>query len=281
MNSPQDKVSVIYHYRNDSPKHIEISRKRLLFFVVGLPLLTIVGISLGIIGLIHTSPFHLIDNYRKNNEAREAISQTMGLRENLRKSYEENLQLKNQLQTIQSEIESKNLAQNVEASNKTPTKTKDITSASACPTVKDAPMANSIGLSTLSLFKPIQNQKDKTRPASLSLNDFKVALNNKDLINFQFNIVNQLGSDSKLAGHIIVVMKTDQLIEIYPMNSLATHDTQINYTAGEPFATQRFRPVDASFPRPKKGGIYNFTIYIFAKSGDLIHYQSVNYNVKI
>lgn len=282
MNSANDKVSVIYHFRSDSPKHVEISRRKLLFFIIGLPLLTIIGISLGIIGLIHTSPFHLIDNYRKNQEAREAISQTMGLRENLRKSFEENLQLKNQIQAIQKDVNDKVLAHNNEQLNNNGTaKPKESTTPITCPGPKDAPMANSIGLSTLSMFRPVQNQKDKTRPASLSLNDFKVILNNRDLINFQFNIVNLLGGDVKLAGHIIVVLKTDQLIEVYPMNALSMHDTQINYTSGEPFATQRFRPVDASFPRPKKGGLYNFTVYIFAKNGDLIHYQSLNYNVKI
>jgi hypothetical protein len=141
--------------------------------------------------------------------------------------------------------------------------------------VAQAPMATSIGLSTLSFFKPVQNQKDKTRPASLSLNDFKV-VNNRENINFQFNINNLLGGDVKLAGHIVVLLKNDQVIEVYPMNAMnSPREAQINYASGEPFATQRFRPVIASFPKPKKGGNFIFTIYIFAKNGDLLHYQGV------
>jgi hypothetical protein len=144
----------------------------------------------------------------------------------------------------------------------------------ACPA---AGTANTIGLSTLSLFRPVQGQRDRTRPATLNLSGFKV-IGNRDTTNFQFNIIP--GGESKLAGHIIVLMKNELTIQVYPQQALGGNDTQINYSSGEPFSTQRFRPVDASFLKPRKPGNYTFTVYIFAKNGDLIHYQSVILPVK-
>ena len=285
-NKKNEIVSIIYSTRNDSPKHLVVEKRKFLFFIVTLPLITIISIALGIVGLIHTSPFHLIQNYQTNNEAREAIAQTQSLKNNLIYIKSENESLKKEIETLKSTSstaatnlpESKN--EEKTASTKTSENKLSCPPVTVCPTTPSAPMANSIGLSTLSFFKPVQMQKDKTRPASLSLSDFKV-VNNRDNLNFQFNIINNLGGDVKLSGHIIVLMKNETMIEVYPMNALSTsRDHQINYASGEPFATQRFRPVDASFPKPKKGGNYVFTIYIFAKNGDLIHYQAVTLPVK-
>ncbi len=278
LNNHKDDVSIIYHVRNDSPKHIIIKRSKFLTFVILMPLITIIGMALGIVGLIHTSPFHLIQNYQKNTEAREAINSVATLQSNLQNSISENQNLKSEVDKLK--IEMQNCTPKAtETSSGQPTPT-PLIKETACPAV-NAPMATSIGLSTLSLFKPVQNQKDKTRPASLSLNDFKV-VNMRDTVNLQFNIINLLGNDVKLAGHIMVLMKSDTMIEVYPINALnSPRDFQINYTAGEPFATQRFRPVDASFPKPRKPGNHVFTVFIFAKNGDLLHFQSVLLPVKI
>lgn len=144
------------------------------------------------------------------------------------------------------------------------------------PPPPPAPMAQSIGLSTLSFFKPIMGQKDKTHSAALNLKDIKI-VPLKDSMNLQFNIVNQLDKEVKLAGHIIVLLKNEQGIQFYP-NAMftSTRDYQMSYTLGESFATQRFRPVDAPFIKPKKLGPQSFTIFIFAKNGDLLHFQTVN-----
>lgn len=279
----EDVISVIYSTRNDSPKHILIPKKKLVYFFVVLPLLAIIGLSLGVIGLINSSPFHLIQNYKINNEAHEVIKQSNQLRENLRRANEENINLKNEIQNLKKTAEQKVVATETASPDPKKDGKKEICPPTpVCPNPKtDAPMTNSIGLSTLSFFKPIQMQKDKTRPASLILSDFK-AIVNRETLNFQFNINNQLGGDVKLAGHIIVLMKNEQMIEVYPMNALnSARDYQMTYTSGEPFATQRFRPVDATFPKPKKGGNFVFTVFIFAKNGDLIHYQTVYQVVKI
>ena len=75
-------------------------------------------------------------------------------------------------------------------------------------------------------------------------------------------------------------MKNELGIQVYPFNVLNTPETQFNYATGESFSTQRFRPVDASFLKPRKPGNYIFTAYIFAKNGDLLNLQSIILPVK-
>ncbi|MDD4975931.1 MAG: hypothetical protein PHY93_16360 [Bacteriovorax sp.] len=267
-------ISIIYNQKNDSPKYFELKKSKLLLFVIGLPTITLIALTLGIIGLVHTSPFHLIDTYKQNSMAREAIAKTTSLMNQVQNSEEEKAALikklaeaENQLKTVSGKSEAAPEA--IDAKTTVPA----ATSALKCPTGA----VNSIGLTTLSLFRPIQGQRDRTRPAILNLSGFKV-IGNRDTTNFQFNIIP--GGENKLAGHIIVLMKNELTIQVYPQQALSGSDTQINYSSGEPFSTQRFRPVDASFLKPRKPGNYTFTIYIFAKNGDLIHYQSVILPVK-
>ena len=140
-------------------------------------------------------------------------------------------------------------------------------------------MSNSPGFASLSLFKAVQGQKDLSKIPTISLSGFKV-VGNRDNTNFQFNIVPAAGVDGKLAGHIIVLMKNELTIQAYPQQVLSGNDIQINFSSGESFSSQHFRPVDASFLKPRKPGNYTFAIFIFAKNGDLIHYESVILPVK-
>lgn len=267
-------ISIIYNQNNDSPKYFELKKSKLLLFVIGLPTITLIALTLGAIGLVHTSPFHLIDTYRQNSLAREAIAKTNALIGQVQKGEEEKAALAQKLADAQ-------LALGAQTSG---TPTPDLTGTAsekcpptpACSTTGGAPSAtvSSIGLSTLSLFRPIQNQRDRTRPATLNLSGFKVVIN-RDSTNLMFNIIPALGGEGKLAGHIVVIMKNELGIQVYPISALNGPETQINYSSGEPFATQRFRPVDASFLKPRKAGNYTFTVYIFARNGDLLHYQSV------
>ncbi|MBP9680500.1 MAG: hypothetical protein KBD76_03760 [Bacteriovorax sp.] len=267
-----DFVSIIYSKKNDSPKYFEIKKSKILFFFVGLPTLTLIALILGAVALVNTSPFHLIDNYRQNSLARQSILKSKHLQEKIQMAEEEKRALIKKVETLQGQTKLSASTTAVPAHEK------------ICPPpTSDSQVninSNSIGLSTLSFFRPIQGQKDKTRPATLSLADFK-AIPNRDNLNFQFNIIPALSGDAKLAGHIIVIMKNELAIQVYPMQALYGPGTQLNYTTGEPFATQRFRPVNASFLLPRKSGNTIFTVYIFAKNGDLIHYQSVMLPVKI
>lgn len=256
-----DFISIIYNQNNDSPKYFELKKSKLLLFIIGLPTITLVALSLGAIGLVHTSPFHLIDTYKQDSLTRDAISKTDSLLDQLQTSENEKNILAKKLEDAQIAL---NQTQTASDTNKP----------SAAPTPSVSASAQSIGLSTLSFFRPVQGQRDKTTPATLNLSGFKVVIN-RDTVNFQFNIIPVVGGEAKLAGHIVAIMKNELGIQVYPMNALSGHETQINYSSGEPFATQRFRPVDTSFLKPRRAGNYTFTVYIFAKNGDLLHYQSV------
>lgn len=267
-------ISIIYNQNNDSPKYFELKKSKLLFFVIGLPTITLIALTLGAIGLVHTSPFHLIDTYRQNSLAREAIAKTNALMGQVQKSEEEKAVLAKKLEEAQLALSGQGAS--ASAPDSAGIASGNCPPVPACPAISGVPSAtvSSIGLSTLSLFRPIQSQRDRTQPATLNLSGFKVVIN-RDTTNLMFNIIPAIGGEAKLAGHIVVIMKNELGIQVYPTNALSGPETQISYLSGEPFATQRFRPVDASFLKPRKAGNYTFTVYIFAKNGDLLHFQSV------
>jgi hypothetical protein len=255
-------ISIIYNQKNDSPKYFAISKSKILLFVIGLPTVTLIALVLGAIGLVHTSPFHLIDTYRQNSLARDAVSKTNTLINKIQVIEEENKALTLKL------AEAQGLPQPPAAEAETPT-----------PIASPSVISSAIGLSTLSLFRPIQGQKDRTKPSVLNLSGFKV-VGNRDTTDLQFNIIPANENEGKIAGHIIVLMKNELTIQVYPALAFGSNETQINYSSGEPFSTQRFRPVNATFLKPRKPGNYTFTAFIFAKNGDLLHYQSVILPVK-
>lgn len=284
-------ISIIYNKKNDSPKYIELKKSKLLFFFVGLPTLTLIALILGVVGLVHTSPFHLIDNYRQNSLAREAVSRTDKLIADLQKSEEEKTAMSKKLAELDAELKRARdevlTASGAPASSPAarPVEQAAATTGDKCPKMPvcpapTAPAINSIGLSTLSFFRPVQGQKDRTRPATLTLSGFQVETK-RDTVNLLFNIIPATLGEGKLSGHIVAIMKNELGIQVYPQSALNVQGTQISFTSGEPFATQRFRPVDAAFLKPRKAGNYTFNVYIFAKNGDLLHYQSVMMPVKL
>ena len=260
-----DSISVIYNQKNDSPKYFVLKKSKLLLFVIGMPTITLIALILGIIGLIHTSPFHLIDTYRQNSLAREAVAKTNGLIKQIKIAEDEKLALTKKLTDAEDQLKLKSAPS--ESAVEQPAE-KSVVSTSTI---------SSAGLASLSIFHPVQGQKDRTKPATLTLSDFNVIVS-RDNVNLHFNIIPS--GDSKLAGHIIVMMKNELTVQIYPQTALNTSDYQINYSSGETFSTQRFRPVDANFLKPRKGGNYTFTVFIFAKNGDLLHNQSTILPVK-
>jgi len=274
-NHQSNDITITYSSYNQSPRLLKISRNKVLLYLVGLPLISLIALVIGFIGLIHTSPFHLISTVQDNIQLRKLKNDYAKSKLELNQLQFDKQKLINDQTLLQSELKNKN--QICDGKNQEVREP----AVKNCPAPKDvAPMASPINLSTLSLFKPQAHLKDKTKPASLKLEDFK-GLFTKENLSLQFNIVNLLGGDVKLAGHIIVVMKSEESIQVYPANTLlGNSDFQINYSAGEPFATQRFRPVNATFRRPKKPGTFHFTVFIFAKNGDLLHFQNNNINFK-
>jgi hypothetical protein len=271
----KDSISIVYHQRNDSPKYFEIKRSRVYLFFIGLPAITLIALVIGVVGLINASPFHLIESYRQNSKARAQIANAEEIEQKEKEHAAENAQLKSELANLQEQLKSGSTtpaaatgAAPVVANGKCPAPV-------ICPIPAPAGTMNAAGLATLSLFKPLQGRQDRSKPAVLNLSGFKTTTSSTS-VNLQFNIIPSVTDDSKISGHIIVLMKNEQGIEAYPAASLAGPDFQINYASGEPFATQRFRPVDASFLKPRKAGNYTFSVFIFSRTGDLIHFQTVN-----
>lgn len=264
-------VSIIYHQKSDSPKYFEIKKSKIYLLLIGLPTITLISLVLGVIGLVHTSPFHLVQNVRESSRAQEALNARQEL-------IEENSELKAEVEKLKAEA----LATPPQTAGETATATGETKCPApvACPATGPSLTANTIGLSTLSFFKPIQGQKDRTRPAQINLSGFKT-VTGKDTLNLQFNIIPAVSNDAKISGHIIVLMKTEQTVQVYPAAALFGADNQINYSSGETFATQRFRPVDAVFNKPRRAGNAVFTIFIFSRTGDLIHYQNAALAIKL
>lgn len=265
----EEYISIIYNKKNDSPKYFELKKSKLLLFFIGLPTVTLVAIILGGIGLVNTSPFHIIDNYRQNQYARDAEAKANLLIDKVQKNEDEKKDLIHKVSELQEKLASS------EDANKSTSEEKDKN-----PGPTNCPPSSSVaGLATLSFFKPIQGQHDRTRPATLNLSGFKVS-SSHDAIVLQFNIIPAVSGEAKLSGHIIVLMKNEQTIQVYPQQALTGTNSQINYTSGELFSTQRFRPVEARFLNPKKSGNSIFNVYIFARNGDLLHYQSFTLPIK-
>ncbi len=279
----RDSISIVYHQRNDSPKYFEISRTKIYIFFIGLPTIALIGFIIGAIGLVNTSPFHLLENYRQSSKSRAASKNIDLIEEKLDEALAKNSELEIEISDLQGKIAAAAPAYDSKPATPTaptigPGGEVKCPAPVACPDIGST--ANPINLSTLSLFRPIQGQKNRTRPAVLSLTGFKTTTM-RDTVNLQFNIIPTVGDDSKISGHIIVLMKNELGITAYPLQALSSNDFQINYSSGEPFATQRFRPVDASFIRPRKSGNYIFTVFIFSKTGDLLHYQSTTLPLKL
>ena len=260
----KDSISIIYHQRNDSPKHFEIKRSKIYLIFIGLPTLTLIALVIGAIGLVSSSPFHLISNYKLASKNQADISRLKNLAD-------ENSELKLEIADLYEKNKSSSSSEVIAENTVT-------TDANQRPMPVSATV-NSIGLSITSLFKPIQNQKDRTRPAVLNTSGFSADVG-PDSVNFKFNIIPTVTDDSKISGHIIVLMKNELSIQVYPASALGGNDFQINYSSGELFSTQRFRPVEAGFAKPNKPGNYSFTVFIFSRTGDLLHFQSVNIPLK-
>lgn len=270
--SDRDSVSIIYHQKSDSPKYFEIKKSKIYLILIGLPTITLIALVIGAVGLVHTSPFHLVDTYRQSNEARQVIQKQNAL-------MEENEELRTELEQLKEQSLNPQPSEGTESAEGPAPVDGKCPAPVICPTGPVSATVSSIGLSTLSFFKPIQGQKDRTRPAQINLSGFKIAAG-RDNVNLQFNIIPALGEDVKISGHIVVLMKNEFGISVYPAHALAGPDHQINFSAGEPFATQRFRPVDASFLKPRRPGNNVFTIFIFSRTGDLIHYQNATMAIK-
>lgn len=294
-HNEKDLVSIIYYQKKDSPKYFEIKKSVFFWWFVILPAITLLSASIAIFAAIHLSPTHLLQNYlsAKNYSAMKSeievlLNEKDRLLEELKTKNNEIIKLKQTETTTEDNPAA--IATNTKPTNtidagqpKTQESTTSKTNVELDPVSQDSSKKlnpQALGLNYLSIFKPVQGQKDRTRPAQISLSGFNV-VTLRDTINFKFNITPLLPNEQKIAGHILVIMKGETGLQVYPQMSLNAPDAQISYSAGESFATQRFRPVDANFLKPRKSGQFVFTVLIFARNGDLIHTQTVPLFVRL
>lgn len=252
----KNTISVIYHQENDTPKYVEIKKSKIYFYTIALPFITVICLVLATWTFVQNSPMLIWERYKQVQQTQKGIHNNAEAISRVDDLEEENEKLQKELRKL---VESQQ-----------PTNTENI---------KVMPLSTP-GLANLGFFKPVTNQQDLTVKKVLNLSGFSVSLD-KNKLNFNFNIIPTQISDEKVSGFIIVFAKYENHIFSYPEQITNQNEFLADYTLGETFSTQRFRPVEATFPFPQKSGEYPFKIFIFNKTGDLIHVQQVSMKVKL
>jgi len=130
------------------------------------------------------------------------------------------------------------------------------------------------GLGFLALFRQSAGRQDLTSSPEMMLEEVEVNSSAKE-IDINFKIINQTRDNSRLTGYLYIVMQVGQYIEVWPVNSFDDQSMTLSFAKGEYFATSRFRPVKATFRKPKSGQAL-FKIIIFGRTGDLIFKQLIS-----
>ena len=93
---------------------------------------------------------------------------------------------------------------------------------------------------------------------------------------FHFNIVNDRQDGKKLRGYIIIVMNSGHHLAFYPKSSILFDRSVTAFHQGETFVISRFRKVEGVFNDSlEEGSKASFKIFIFSRTGDILHYQGV------
>ena len=234
-----DKLSFILYTKQLAPRYYEVSKRYFKFLTVGLPMITFVCIA----GLIAFAV------YFKQLEVLAKRKEPIVIN-NLR---HENTSLSSKIK----ELEMLN---------------KDLENKLA------SPVQTNREFSTLSLFKQIQGQKDLSKSPALTLEEVEVVPVENDIA-LNFKIVNATKDGTRQAGYLFVVMKSGNQVALYPEDSFERDEMQISFNKGEYFATSRFRPVRAVFPRVSGTREVLFKIIIFSATGDLIQKQIVSQTI--
>tara|TARA_R110000868_G_scaffold226115_13_gene478652 strand:- start:3134 stop:3868 length:735 start_codon:yes stop_codon:yes gene_type:complete len=232
----QDKLSFILYTKQLAPRYYEISRNYFKFLTVGLPVITFICIG----GLIAFAV------YFKQLEVLAKRKEPVVIN-NLR---EDNLALTNKINEL--DLLNKSLENKL-----------------ASPVQTDREFG------TLSLFKQVQGQKDLSKSPALTLEEVEVVPVDNDIA-LNFKIVNATKDGSRQAGYLFVIMKAGNQIALYPEDAFERDEMQLSFNKGEYFATSRFRPVRAVFPRVSGTREVLFKIVIFSATGDLVQKQIVS-----
>lgn len=225
------KLAFILYEDHSAPSYFEISKNLFRFLFIGLPFVAFVAILITAGGALY---FKQIKRMVEKEEPK-IISELKAERLTL-------LEKQKQLELGQKKLEQK-LAKG-DAGNV------------------------SQGLPSLALFKHSPNRQDLSQAPEVSLDEFSTKINN-DKILVEFKITNLTEEQKKVAGFLFVVMQEGTRISVWPTNSFVEQEMSVVFNKGELFATTRFRPVLASFDKPKENELL-FKVLIFNRLGDLI-----------
>ena len=236
-----NKLSFILYEDKTAPKYFEISKGIFRFFLLGLPTITL--ISLTIVGL-GTLYFKHIKTLTERKEP-QIISELRQREAVLVRQHQELSRLNNSLENKLTHTE-----------------------------VKGG------GLPILSLFKATPGQKDLSQTPVLSIEEFNTLVEGKKLT-LRFNIIKIANQLPKLTGYIFVVMKNGNTIQFYPSNAMAKDEMILNFNNGESFGIKRGRDVEAKFNLPLTNSEALFKVLIFSRTGDLMHKQIFSKNIVV
>ena len=116
---------------------------------------------------------------------------------------------------------------------------------------------------------PMSGAADLTAQKLIDVDGTQSVIDSNKVV-LKFNILNSETQD-KVQGHIIVLMRDGNSLQIYPEANALNSPYLTNYSRGETFTVSRFRPVEASFNRPplKSKSLY-FKIALFNRTGDIL-----------
>ena len=129
--------------------------------------------------------------------------------------------------------------------------------------------------SILPLFSLPQGSKDLTQKKWLKIKTIDIKFHSTKTL-FHFNIINNKKDGTKLLGYIFIAMKQGPQVSFYPYSNILFDKTMTSFDKGETFTISRFRKVESYFDNvSSKNSPATFKIFIFSKTGDIIHYQTV------
>lgn len=132
----------------------------------------------------------------------------------------------------------------------------------------------------LSLFNLSIGLEDITEKKLAKLDSFTHEIKDNKFI-FKFNLTSNMTSSDKLSGYIRVVQISSIGFFFYPSINIEHETSLLSYNKGESFTVSRFRPVVAEFNFDNQIKQAWYKIYLFNRSGDLIHHQEIGpYSVK-
>ena len=248
----KEKFTFVFHRENTAPKYFEIERKRLIAYLVLIPsIFVLLFVSILVFTIVTREASKIINQHEitslstGQSSSSGDVEKVVREKEVLEKEYQE---LKTANETLVDKLSN--------SSGKT-----------------------GVPLQDLSFFTLVVDQKDNSATPIMSVNEVKITEENNEL-HFHANLLNTSGENSKVSGHLFVIMKAENSFWIYPNEALSKDRMSIHFNNGETVLFARLRPVDASFPKPNPNSKAFFKLLLFSRTGDLLHKEVFPFEVK-